>query len=187
MHDEDVLRATKQWISSVVIGLNLCPFARRVFESNLIRFTVSSARDEATLLTQLADELNLLAATPIQQIETTFVVFPHVLGDFLDYNDFLEVAEQQLRDLDLEGVIQLASFHPHYQFAETTQDALENYTNRSPFPMLHLLREDSVTAVASDPEELLEIPRRNINTLQRLGMKKVQALLAQCSCPATPR
>jgi hypothetical protein len=189
MDDQAVIDVTKRWIASFVVGLNLCPFARRVFESNLIRFVVSSVRDEAALLKDLTDELQLLASEPITRIETTLVIHPHVLGDFLDYNDFLDLAEQRVCDLELEGVVQIASFHPQYQFADTEADALENYTNRSPFPMLHLLREESVSAVADKQDELLEIPRRNIETLDRLGLAKVVEILAQCgrqsSCDAT--
>src|SRR5262245_22176544 len=180
MNDADVIDATRRWIATIVIGLNLCPFARRVFESDRIRFAVSAAMDEAVLLKNLADELTLLAATPIAEIETTLLIHPQVLGEFLDYNDFLELAERQVQNLDLEGIVQIASFHPYYQFAGTTPDALENYTNRSPFPMLHLLREESVTAVADRPEELLEIPRRNMETLQQLGRERLLEMLAQC-------
>jgi hypothetical protein len=180
MNDSAVIDATRRWISTFVIGLNLCPFARRVFESELVRFIVSAARHEEALRDDLITELNFLAATPISQVETTLIIHPHVLGDFFDYNDFLDVADQQVQNLHLEGIVQLASFHPQYQFADASPDALENYTNRSPFPMLHLLREESVTAVADRPEELLEIPRRNVETLQRLGRERLIEMLAQC-------
>lgn len=177
MNDQAVIDATRRWIESIVIGLDLCPFARRVFDADLIRFVVSPARDETALLGDLKAELTLLSAAPITQVETTLLIHPHALSDFLEFNDFLDLAEQQVANLDLEGVIQVASFHPRYQFADTSPDYPENYSNRSPFPMLHLLREESVTAVAANPEELLEIPNRNIETLRRLGREKIIELL----------
>lgn len=161
----------------MVIGLNLCPFARRVFESDKIRYVVSDADDEQQLLDDLARELTFLAATPIATVETTLLIHPRVFTDFLDYNDFLDPAEELLAKLGLQSVIQIAGFHPDYQFADTEPDAAENYTNRSPYPMLHLLREDSVSAVADDPEELLEIPRRNVETLNALGTEKIRERL----------
>jgi uncharacterized protein len=177
MKHQTIIDATRRWIETIVIGLNFCPFARRVFDANLIRFVVSDARDDPALLDDLAAELQLLAAAPISQVETTLLIHPYVLLDFLDYNDFLFLAEQQIDTLGLEGIVQVASFHPRYQFADTAPDALENFTTRSPYPMLHLLREDSVTAVADRPEELAQIPTRNIETLHRLGREKLLALL----------
>jgi hypothetical protein len=162
----------------MVIGLNLCPFAQRVFAADKIRYRVSSATDETALRADLSAELNTLAAAPRAEVETTLLIHPQVFGDFLDYNDFLDTADACVVDLGLEGVIQIASFHPQYQFAETPADAVENYTNRSPYPMLHLLREESASEVAGDEEELLEIPRRNIETLRALGRDKIQQLLA---------
>lgn len=162
----------------MVIGLNLCPFARGVFLAERIRYAVTEARDEETLLKDLADELTALTSAPISTIETTLLIHPLALGDFLDYNDFLGVGEQLIEDLGLRGTIQLASFHPAYQFAGSSPNAVENYTNRSPYPMLHLLREESISRVASDPDELLEIPRRNIATLRRLGREKIVEMLA---------
>ena len=172
MDKQAVIEHTCRWISSIVIGLNLCPFAQRVFAAGKIRYAVSEARDEKTLFNDLSDELKLLASSPIEAIETTLLIHPHVFADFLDYNDFVGVAEELIEDLDLLGIVQIASFHPQYLFAETDPDAAENYTNRSPYPMLHLLREESITAVAGDPAELLAIPPRNIKTLQSLGRRK---------------
>lgn len=174
MNPEAIIAATKRWISTMVIGLNLCPFAQRVFQADTIRYVVTDATDANALRAALAQELRLLAETPITQVETTLLIHPSVLGDFLDYNDFLDVAEGLLEELRLEGVVQIASFHPAYQFAETAPDAVENFTNRSPYPMLHLLREESITRVANDPDELLEIPERNIETLRKLGRKWVE-------------
>lgn len=177
--DERVEAAvTRRWVADLVIGLNLCPFARRVAEAGLVRYVVTDAADAETLLGVLADELTHLATTPRTAVETTLLIHPHALPDFPDYNDFLGPADRLVRRLGLRGVIQIAGFHPHYQFAGTTPDAVENYTNRSPHPMLHLLREDSVTEVSADPDRLLDIPRRNIETLNHLGRREVLARLA---------
>ena len=172
-----VIEATRRWIADIVIGLNLCPFARKVFDAGLVRYVVTDAADEDTLIDSLAAELTALASAPRSEVETTLLIHPAVLADFLDYNDFLATADRVVRALGLRGVIQIASFHPDYQFVGTAPDAAENYTNRSPYPMLHLLREDSVTAVADDPAALLDIPRRNIETLTRLGRDAILARL----------
>lgn len=174
--DASVIDATKRWLASVVIGLNLCPFARRVFEAERIRYVESEATTEKTLLADLSAELRNLAASPISQFETTLLIHPRVLTDFLDYNDFLDAAEQELERLDLDGILQIASFHPHYQFAGTTPDDVENYTNRSPYPMLHLLREDSISALTVDDAELAAIPERNVQTMRELGPAAMKRL-----------
>ncbi len=182
-----IIDHTRRWIESVVIGLNLCPFARRVFQADRIRYIVADAQDEQGLLEAFADELGTLASTPISNVETTLLIHPHVLANFLDYNDFLDSAQRLVNDLGLEGTIQVAGFHPDYQFADTKPDAVENYTNRSPYPMLHLLREQSITAIANDPNELLEIPRRNIDTLRNLGMQKMLEKLKEIGEDCQPR
>jgi hypothetical protein len=173
MDKQAAIDGTRRWISSIVIGLNLCPFARRVFQGDRIRYAVTDAQDEEALRADLAGELLALAAAPIAQIETTLLIHPRVLGDFLSYNDFLGVGERLLGSLGLRGVLQIASFHPGYQFAGTEPEAVENYTNRSPYPMLHLLREESIAAVAGDADELAAIPRRNMETLRGLGREKI--------------
>jgi hypothetical protein len=173
MDNQTVIEVTRRWISSMVIGLNLCPFARRVFLADKIRYVVSDAQDEMTLLKDLTTELRALASSPIASVETTLLIHPRTLGNFLDYNDFLSVGERLVADLGLRGTIQIASFHPDYQFAGTDAAAVENYTNRAPYPMLHLLREESISQAASDPDEQLEIPRRNIETLRGLGREKI--------------
>jgi uncharacterized protein len=173
MNKQAIIDGTRGWISSMVIGLNLCPFARRVFQADTIRYVVTDAAQENTLLKDLACELKVLAAAPISRVETTLLIHPRVLQDFLAYNEFLGMGEQLIEDLNLRGILQIASFHPDYQFAGTEPSAVENYTNRPPFPMLHLLREESISAVTSDPDERLRIPRRNIETLRGLGKEKV--------------
>jgi hypothetical protein len=181
-----IIDRTRRWISSVVIGLELCPFARRVFEGDRVRYVISEAEDEDTLLAHLATALDDLASSPASAVETTLLIHPCVLANFLDYNDFLGVADRLVDDLGLRGIIQIASFHPDYQFAGTAPDAVENYTNRSPYPMLHLLREDSISAVAANPDELLAIPRRNVETLRRLGKEKLLEKLRAIDEPNHP-
>src|SRR6516162_8609596 len=143
MDKQVVIEATRRWISSMVIGLNLCPFARRVFQTEKIRYVVSDAQDETALREDLASELKVLASSAVSVFETTLLIHPCALIKFLDYNDFLGEGDRCIRALGLQGTIQIASFHPEYQFAGTDPGAPENYTNRSPYPMLHLLREAS--------------------------------------------
>ena len=172
-----IIENTKRWISSVVIGLNLCPFAKRVFQADLIKYVVSEAVNEEELLTDLWVELTSLANAPISQTETTLLIHPLALENFLDFNDFLAIADKLIAQLKLRGTIQIASFHPSYQFEGTEPEDVENYTNRSPHPMLHLLREESITKVAGDENELLEIPERNVKLLKSLGREKMLQLL----------
>jgi hypothetical protein len=172
-NEQVVVDHTRRWITSFVIGLGLCPFARQVFDTGRIRFAVSRSRDENALLNDLASELHLVLASPSTQIETTLLIHPYVLGNFLDFNDFLGVVDQLLEELRLCGTIQVASFHPQYRFAESESDAAENYTNRSPYPMLHLLRETSVSQAVDASDEVLKIPRRNIETMRNLGQMKI--------------
>jgi hypothetical protein len=179
MNAQAIIAATRRWIETLVIGLNLCPFAERVFRGDKIRYVVSTSSDEHSLLSDLSEELTRLAAGT-DGVETTLLIHPLVLSDFLDYNDFLDRAENRLARLGLEGVIQIASFHPDYVFADTAADAVENFTNRSPYPMLHLLREESIDQVAASEEELLAIPQRNVERLKALGREAVMRLREQC-------
>lgn len=157
------------WLERAVIGLNLCPFAKAVHVKKQIRYVVSAATDCEALREDLMRELDLLAHTPAAEIETTLLVHPHVLTDFFDYNNFLDRADAILAELDLTDAIQIASFHPRYQFAGTQPDAIENYTNRSPYPMLHLLRAASVTrGLAAFPDASV-IFEGNIEKLRQLG------------------
>ena len=161
----------------MVIGLNLCPFAGRVCNEDKIRYVVTDARDEQSLLDDLTVELKALATSQFAGVETTLLIPPRALTSFVAYNDFLDLVDQLVQNLALQGTIQIASFHPDYQFADASPDAVENYTNRSPHPMLHLLREASITEVAGDGNELLAIPPRNIATLRALGLEKVRNML----------
>ena len=173
----DPIDATRRWVERAVIGLNLCPFAKAVYVKQQVRFVLSDASTPEALLEELAEELVLLRDTDPEQVDTTLIVHPDVLTDFLDYNDFLDNADAAVEALDLQGVIQVASFHPDYQFAGAAPDDVSNYTNRSPWPTLHLLREDSVErAVAAfpDPDVIVE---RNIATLDGLGVEGWRRLL----------
>jgi hypothetical protein len=160
---------TRAWVRRAVIGLNLCPFARAVDVKDQIRYVFSDATDPETLLATLVVELQRLADTDPEIVDTTMLIHPRVLADFEDFNDFLELADAAVEDLDLDGVLQVASFHPQFQFADTGIDDVTNATNRSPYPTLHLLREDSVDrAVAAFPEAGA-IFERNMATLEKLG------------------
>jgi hypothetical protein len=181
LDERAVADATRRWVSGVVVGLNLCPFARRVSDAGLIRYAVTAAEDSEVLRAVLRDELRALAAASREKVETTLLIHPQVLTAFPDYNAFVPDADQVVRALGLQGVIQVASFHPDYQFAGTSPDAVENYTNRSPYPMLHLIREASITEVADDPEALAAIPRRNIEFLRGLGRAEMLARLRAIS------
>jgi uncharacterized protein len=175
----DVIAETRTWLEQIVIGLNLCPFAKAVYVKNQVRFVLSDATTPEALVEELAEELVLLRDTPAEEIDTTLIVHPEVLTDFLDYNDFLDNADAAIEALDLQGILQVASFHPQYQFAGVAPDDVSNYTNRSPYPTLHLLREDSVErAVAAfpDPDVIVE---RNIETLDKLGVEGWTRLLGR--------
>ena len=167
--EEEAIAATRRWLEKAVIGLNLCPFAKAVYVKEQVRFVFSDATTPEQLVEQLGEELLLLRDTPADEVDTTLLVHPHVLQDFLDYNDFLEQADTLVEVLELDGVLQVASFHPDYQFADSRPDDIENYSNRAPYPTLHLLREDSVSRAVEaypDPDAIVE---RNYATLRQLG------------------
>jgi hypothetical protein len=164
-----IIAATRAWIERAVIGLNLCPFAKPVYAHGRIRYVVSSARTPKILCEDLMSELRALEAADPQQCETTLLIHPQVLANFTDFNEFLSQADDAVAELGLEGVIQVASFHPRYRFQDAGPDDIENYTNRSPFPMLHLLREASVGHAVTTYPDTTTIYRKNIETLRRLG------------------
>ena len=169
MTAHDPIADTRRWLERAVIGLNLCPFAKAVHAKGQVRYVLSEATTPEALLEQLGEELRLLRDTPANQVDTTLIVHPGVLQDFLDYNDFLALADDLVAQLGLEGELQVASFHPQYQFAGSEPDDIANFTNRAPHPTLHLLREASVErAVAAypDPDVIVD---RNIATLRDLG------------------
>jgi hypothetical protein len=167
--NEEIIAATRRWLERSVIGLNLCPFAESVYRANRVRFRISEQRSAQALLGELRSELTGLQAEDPLSCETTLLIHPWVLADFIEYNDFLEVCEATIADLGLEGELQVASFHPQYRFADTQSDDIENYTNRSPYPMLHILREASVERAIAAVPDTDEIYRRNIRTLHDLG------------------
>jgi len=176
-----VVQDTRNWLERAVIGLNLCPFAKAVHVKGQVHYAVSEASEPRQLLADLGAELDALVALDARERETTLLMAPHCLADFLDFNDFLASAERLVRKRGLEGVIQLASFHPLYQFADTDAGDVENFTNRSPYPTLHLLREDSIErAVAAFPEAEA-IYEANIETLRRLGPEGWAALRVEPS------
>ncbi len=172
----EIIETTRRWVQAVVVGLNLCPFARAPLQQGLVQFIESTAIDEESLLLDLRDALIQLNQTEKAQIETIVIVHPFVLADFAQYNQFLDLADALIDELDLGGVIQIASFHPNYQFAGTQETDAENYSNRSPFPMLHLLREESVSTALDAGADSEAIVQRNIDTLRGLGTEKLQAL-----------
>lgn len=169
MTDDEVLTQTRHWLEKAVIGLNLCPFAKAVYVKNQVRLVVSHARHADDLLDELDRELDLLVATPADEVDTTLLIHPTLFDDFLDFNDFLEIAEGVVDEHGLEGVVQLASFHPKFQFDCTEPDDIGNYTNRAPFAMLHLLREESIDRAVEAFPEAESIFEENIKTLGKLG------------------
>ena len=168
---------TRRWLERAVIGLNLCPFAKAVHTKGQIRWVLSAATAAEPLLTELVAEMEHLAQADPAQLDTTLIVHPQVLQDFDDYNDFLGIADAALEQLGLEGTLQIASFHPHYRFAGTRANDVSNFTNRAPYPTLHLLREASVDRAVAAYPEAEAIYERNIETLRHLGAKGWRQLL----------
>lgn len=162
---------TVRWLERAVIGLNLCPFAKAPHVKGQIHYAVSEAKGLEGLRDELIEELKALAALPADERETVLLVVPHLLRDFLDFNDFLDEADGVLQALDLEGEFQIASFHPDFQFAGTKPDDITNFTNRSPYPTLHLIREASIDrAVKAFPEAEM-IYEANMATMEKLGLQ----------------
>jgi uncharacterized protein len=162
--DQEIIETTVSWLENVVIGLNLCPFVSRVCESKLV-------------LADLRRELSLLIETAPDIVESTLLIFPDAFPEFTRYNHFLDLCTLLLEEMEMEGVIQIASFHPKYQFANITYDDVTNCTNRSPYPMLHLLREDSVTRAVNSYMESDRIVERNIATMKMIGQEKMNTLM----------
>jgi len=184
VEDKKLVLPTRQWVETFVVGMNLCPFAKREMVKNRVRFATTTSSTAAQLLEALQVELELLSSDP--SIETTLLIHANVLQDFHDYNRFLNDAENLLAVMGLEGVYQIASFHPGYQFDGTAPDDAENYTNRSPYPMLHLLREASLERAIANYPEVDQIPVHNIALMNRLGQNRLQALLNACFYDSDP-
>lgn len=179
-----VIAHTRAWVERVVIGLNLCPFARAPHVGGRLRYVVSDARDGEALLADLVAELRHVAAADPTVVETSLLIHPQVLQDFTAYNDFLDVADAALVALALQGVLQIASFHPHYRFAGSAPGDIGNATNRSPYPMLHLLREDSVQRAVESAVDVHAIPDANVRTLRLLGAQALASILSSCEADA---
>lgn len=171
MDHQQVIDDTRLWMERAVIGLNLCPFAKSVHVNNRVRYVVSDATDADALLQTLANELLFLQAAAPDKVETTLLIHPKVLTDFLDFNDFLEAADATLEALEMQGDLQVASFHPDYRFEGSAPDDISNYSNRSPYPTLHLLRESSIEGAVATMNDTDAIFEANIATLETLGIE----------------
>lgn len=174
--EDPSITETRAWIERVVIGLKLCPFAPTPALKGTIRYAMSEAETSEALLEDLAAELQRLVDAPPERIETTVLIHPRVLQDFADFNDFLDIADEALQTMGLEGEIQIASFHPQYQFAGTGFDDIGNETNRSPYPTLHLLREESVARAVDAFGDTRSISAANLATLEKLGPEGLAAV-----------
>ncbi len=178
MQENKVIDSVRRWVESVVIGLNLCPFAKRELVTDRVRFVESSSTTQEQLLLELHGELERLCADA--SVETTLLIHPHVLQSFEDYNHFLNCTDDLLAEMELEGIFQIASFHPDYQFADTQTEDAENYTNRSPYPLLHILREDSLEEAIATYPDVDQIPVRNIELMNSMGAQKMRSLFLSC-------
>jgi hypothetical protein len=177
MESQEVfVRDTRRWMERAVIGLNLCPFAKAPHAKGLVHYAVSDAQDAAAVLQDVATQLDALAAADASVRETTLLIVPHCLHDFLAFNEFMPRAERLVRKRGLEGVIQLASFHPQFQFEGTEEDDITNFTNRSPWPIVHLLREDSIDRAVESFPDPAAIYEANMATLRRIGRAGWEAL-----------
>ncbi|NMG75505.1 DUF1415 domain-containing protein [Aromatoleum diolicum] len=176
MNRDEVIAATRQWLEKAVIGLNLCPFAKSVYVKTQVRFVVSDAKHTDAFLEELDRELDFLAAADPQEVDTTLLIHPTLFSDFLDFNEIAGIAEEAVVEHELEGILQVASFHPRFQFEDSAEDDIANFTNRSPFPSLHLLREESIERAVAAYPEAESIYERNIETLQKLGHAGWKAL-----------
>jgi hypothetical protein len=181
---DEMIAATRRWLERAVIGLNLCPFAKAVHAKDRVRYVLSAATDSDALLTDLEHELQYLAAVSAEETETTLLIHPYVLEHFDDFVSFLDLVDVVVRTHGLEGKLQVANFHPAYCFSEAQPEDLGNYTNRSPYPTLHLIREASLDrAVAAFPDAA-QIYARNIETLQGLGLEGWRALDVEAPKPS---
>ena len=167
--NEKIIDSTRHWLTRAVIGLNLCPFAKAVYVKDQIRYAVSEARTFEDVLAEIETELKYLAETDPDQTDTTLLIVPHALANFAEYNDALHFADTLLKQLRMEGELQIASFHPNYQFDDATPDDIENFTNRAPYPIFHLLREASIEHAVEAFPDAADIYERNMATLRRLG------------------
>lgn len=180
---DTVVQDTIRWLERAVIGLNLCPFAKGVHSKGQIHYVVSQATDGRELIQELERELEALAEISPEKRDTTLLMAPACFEEFLDFNDFLEVVDALIDALDLGGILQVASFHPRFQFEGTEVDDVTNCTNRAPYPTLHLLREDSIDQAVQAFPEAETIYERNMQVLRELGTEGWQALDVGGRCP----
>lgn len=179
-HDSsEVERQVENWLTSIVIDLNLCPFAQAEYRKNKIRFKVSTAESEQEIVRDLIVELSLV--NKHDGIETSLLILPHALAEFEYFNDFLGFADSLLEEMNLDGVFQFASFHPDYRFADTEADDVENFTNKAPYPILHILRESSLDWAVEQHPDTEQIPLDNIALMNKLGREHMLKLLTACS------
>ncbi|CDZ79017.1 hypothetical protein BN59_03332 [Legionella massiliensis] len=176
--EEAIIQHTRNWIHSFIIQLNICPFARREFERGSLRIQISPTKKVEQALQDLMKEVELLDNQPT--VETTLMIFPFLAKDFFHYLDFVDLAEALLFEQNYEGIYQLATFHPDYCFADVEFDDVSNYTNRSPYPMLHILREESIEKAIAYFGDTSKIPENNIKTMHELGLAKIQNILLGC-------
>jgi hypothetical protein len=182
---DEIIATTRKWLERAVIGLNLCPFAKSVHVKGQVRYVVSAAQTEEALLDDLERELKFLTETAPEDTDTTLLITPHVLTGFDDFANFLDLVEVVLRTNGLTGVLQVASFHPDYVFADAEPDDIANHTNRAPYPILHLLREASLARATAAFPDAADIYERNIETLSELGLEGWRAL--DVDAPAKPK
>ncbi|MFT4635291.1 MAG: hypothetical protein ACI9OI_001083 [Chitinophagales bacterium] len=175
----EIERRVENWLTSIVINLNLCPFAQREYRNNSIRFKTSFAELEEEIVRDLVVELSLL--NKHQELQTTLLILPSALSEFEYFNDFLGFADSLLEEMKLDGVFQFASFHPEYRFAGTSEDDAENFTNRAPYPMLHILRESSLDWAVDEHPDTDQIPLDNIALMNKLGVDHMRKMLLECS------
>ncbi len=174
MQAEEPIKAVQQWLENIVLKYNFCPFAHKPFKNNTIRYYLSTAIDDGSLIDEIIDELLRLKQTQPTEIETTLIIIPQLLHDFAEYNQFAGILDSLIASLKLKGIIQVATFHPDYQFADLSVDDVRNYTNRSPYPIFHLIREDSVEKARATYPNIEEIPEKNMQTLLELGIDRVR-------------
>lgn len=168
--------AVRQWLEDVVLGLNLCPFARKPYGAGKVRFVTSEAQTLEALLEALCQELEFMDSTPVSEVETSIIIIEKILGDFADYNDFLSAVDELIVQMDLEGVLQVASFHPDYCFADAKSNDQSNLTNRSPYPLLHILREDLLEEALDKFPDADRIPETNIKRMNNLSAAEIAKL-----------
>jgi hypothetical protein len=172
MDNKKIIQQTQQWLTDVIVGLNLCPFAKRVVLIDSIRLVVSGSLTVEQLLEDFVTEIGILKSTDTEELETTLLIIPTVLSNFEDYNQFLDLIDDVLLQFDWQGVFQVASFHPNYCFAGADADDSENLTNRSPYPILHILREDSVAKAVANYPSIDDIPKQNIKRVEKLSSQQ---------------